>query len=95
MSVVFVYVGAIFCETEHGFGLSCVLFFVTRVIFLIRVCRVRFRMLVLLVSIFVFGVVGVVGVVAPSFLSLSIVYSYLLVTGTAFLKQIQVCNAGH
>ena len=60
----------------------------------IRVCRFHFKMFVLVVSIFVFGVVGVVGVVVPSLLSLSIVYSYLLVTGTVFFKQIQVCNAG-
>ena len=43
----------------------------------------------------VFGVVGVVVDVVASLLSLSMMYSYLLlVTGTVFLKQIQVCNVG-
>ena len=51
-------------------------------------------MLVLVISSFAFGVIGVV-VVVVWLLSLSIVYSYLLVKGTLFFKQIQVCNAGY
>ena len=51
-------------------------------------------MLVLVVSIFVFGVVAVFVVVVISSLLLPIVYSYLFVTGTIIFKQIQVCNAG-
>ena len=88
---VFVSVGAIFCESRHGFGLYG---FFTCVISWRRVRRFHFKMLGLVVSIFVCGVVGVVCVVVSSLLSLSIVYSYLLVTGTVFLKQIQIGNAG-
>ena len=51
------------------------------------------NMLVLVVSVFVFGVVAVLVVVVISPLSLPIVYSYLFVTGTIIFKQIQVCNA--
>ena len=60
----------------------------------IRICRFYFKMLVLTVSLLAFVVVGVVGVIVPSLLSLSIVYSYLFVTGTVFFKHVQVCNAG-
>ena len=89
VSVAFVIVGAIFC---HGLGLYVLA--LCKCCCLRRVCRFHFKMLVLLISIFVFGVVGVVVVVVSWLLSLSIVYSYLLVTGTVFLKQVQVCNAG-
>ena len=58
-----------------------------------RVCRSHFRILVLVVSIFVFGVVGAV-VVVSLLLLLSIVCVHLLVTGTVFLNQIQVCYVG-
>ena len=61
MFVVFVYVGAIFCESGHDFGFYCFLFF-NNVIGGCA-CRSHCNMLVLLVSIFVFGVVGVVGLV--------------------------------
>ena len=39
-------------------------------------------------------VLFVVVVIVSSLLSLLIVDSYLLVTGTVFLKQIEVCNVG-
>ena len=48
----------------------------------------------MLVLIQYYLVLFVVVVIVSSLLSLLIVYSYLLVTGTVFVKQIQVCNAG-
>ena len=49
----------------------------------------------LLILISVFCVLGVVVVVVSWLLSLSIVNSYLLVTGTVFPKYVQVRNAVH
>ena len=78
---VFVHVGAIFCESRHDFGLDCFVFIAG------DACRFHFKCW-WPQSLYI-GVVGVV-VVVSLLLSLSIVHSYLLVTGTLF----QVCNAG-
>ena len=67
VSVVFASVGAIFCESGHGLGFYCLSCFCL-LMFLLET-----RLLVLVVSIFVFGVVGVVVVVVSLLLSLSIV----------------------
>ena len=87
--LVFDYDGCIYCEFVRGLGFYCFL----RVIYFCkcrrRVCRSQFKLLVSEVSIFVFGVVGVVLVVVFLFLSsVSVVHSYLWVTGMIFLRQI-------
>ena len=74
--------------------LDSIAFCFVQVCCLRRVCRSHFKMSVCW-SHFVFGVVGVVVVVVvPWLLSLSVVHLYLLVTGTFFLKQVQVGNVG-
>ena len=62
-----------FVNLGMALGSSASLFF-THVIVGRHVCRSHFKMLVLVVSIFVFGVVGVVVVVVSLLLSLSMVH---------------------
>ena len=62
VSVFFASVGAIFCESGHGLGLYCLSCFFLQMLLL---GRSHFNLLVLVVSIFVFGVVGVFVVAMP------------------------------
>ena len=87
--LVFGYDGCIDCEFVRGLGSYCFLSVFDFCKCRRRVCRSQFKLLVSEVSIFVFGVVGVVLVVVFLFLSsVSVVHSYLWVTGMIFLRQI-------
>ena len=84
------YIGA--CFVNLGMALDYSFLFFSFYNFIPRsICRFHLHMLVLMSKSHLVLFVVVVSVF--SLLSLLIVYYYLLVTGTVFLKQI-VCNAG-
>ena len=70
------------CESRHGFGLYCFWLLSFYKLYLGKRLSISFQY------------VCVDVVIVSSLLSLLIVYHYLSVTGTVFLKHIEVCNAG-